>query len=175
MPVNLTDEIDRVFATYGASSYGEDVSQRDHALQCALLAQVDGACDHLVAAALLHDYGHLRDDNDEALHQIHGARALRSWFGPQVRRPVALHVLAKRYLCAVEPDYEASLSAASIRTLGLQGGRLTAAQCRRFAASPFAADALKLRRWDDAAKVVGQPTPGLEQYFPLLDRIAIAP
>jgi phosphonate degradation associated HDIG domain protein len=180
MTTNFVDEIVQAFAERGHEAYGEDVSQLDHALQCALLATEEGADEPLIAAALLHDYGHLFEGRGEAAagerrdarHEIHGARALRRWFGPAVVGPIALHVLAKRYLCAAEPGYEAGLSAASVLSLKLQGGRFTEAQRRHFERSRFAADAVRLRRWDDAGKVVGREVPGLEHYRPLLNRMA---
>ncbi len=182
MRTEVIDRISRAFAERGGDAYGEDISQLDHALQCALLAREEGAGDHLVAAALLHDYGHLFEgrgdvaehEGRDARHEAHGARALKPWFGLAVAGPVALHVAAKRYLCAAEPGYEAALSEASRLSLKLQGGRYTPAQRRRFEASRFAADAVRLRRWDDAGKVVGRAVPALEDYWPLLERIATA-
>ena len=111
--------------------YDEAVTELDHALQAAALAQSDGAPDHLVAAALLHDVGHLvSDDNvtldddltDDFHHERVGAQYLARWFGPEVTAPVALHVAAKRYLCAIEPGYLDGLSPSSARSLALQGG-----------------------------------------------------
>jgi phosphonate degradation associated HDIG domain protein len=182
MRTSVIDDISRAFADRGGEAYGEDVSQLEHALQCALLAQADGAADHLIAAALLHDYGHLFEERGEAAerdgrdarHEVHGARALRRWFGPEVAGPVALHVAAKRYLCAAEPGYEDTLSPASILSLSLQGGRFSSAQCRRFERSRFATDAIRLRRWDDSGKVAGRSTPGLEHYWPVLSRLYTA-
>jgi len=180
MQAGFIEEISRAFADRGSEAYGENVSQLDHALQCAWLAQRDGADDSLIAAALLHDYGHLFEDRGDAAahdrrdarHELHGAKALKRWFGPEVAGPVALHVLAKRYLCAAEPGYEAALSPASVLSLKLQGGRFTPAQCRRFERNQFATDAIHLRRWDDAGKVEGLVVPGLEHYWPLLSRVA---
>jgi phosphonate degradation associated HDIG domain protein len=179
MPADVVSEIFRTFARRGGDAYGENVSQLDHALQCAMLAQQDGADDALVAAALLHDYGHFFEgrgdaaerDGVDARHEVHGARALRQWFSPEVTDPIALHVAAKRYLCAAEPDYEAALSPASILSLQLQGSRFTTTQCRRFEQANFADQAVRLRRWDDAGKVEGRAVPGLESYRPLLLRL----
>jgi phosphonate degradation associated HDIG domain protein len=180
MTAHYIDEIFAAFAARGGDFYGENVTQLDHALQCALLAAEEGASEALVAAALLHDYGHLfagRGDMAElhgrdAHHEAYGARALRRWFGPEVTGPIALHVAAKRYLCGAELGYEQSLSPASRLSLELQGGRFTAGQCRHFEARTFAADAIRLRRWDDAGKVVGRKIPDLESYRPLLKRLA---
>ena len=180
MPAEFIETIAQAFVQRGSDAYGENVSQLDHALQCAELAQAEGAGDHLIAAALLHDYGHLFEgrgdvaerEGRDARHEVHGARALRRWFGPEVVGPVVLHVAAKRYLCGAEPGYEAQLSPASALSLNLQGGRFSPAQCRRFEQRRFAAEAIRLRRWDDEGKTPGLATPALETYWPLLERIA---
>jgi len=179
-PADPIDAISRAFAERGGEAYGERVSQLDHALQCAELAAAEGAGDALVAAALLHDYGHLfegrgdvaAEEGRDARHEVHGARALRRWFGPEVVGPIALHVTAKRYLCAAEPGYAAALSPASQLSLALQGGPLTPTLCRRFQRGRFAAAAIRLRRWDDAGKVAGRAAPGLDQYWDLLARLS---
>jgi phosphonate degradation associated HDIG domain protein len=170
------------FADRGHEAYGEDVSQLDHALQCAALAEHEHAPEPLVAAALLHDVGHLFEDRGhaaerhhrDARHEIHGARALRRWFEPQVFGPVALHVLAKRYLCATDPAHRAALSPASQASFTLQGGAFSPAQCARFARTRFAADAIRLRRWDDTGKTPGLAVPPLDHYRPLLQRMVSA-
>src|SRR5690349_24326992 len=122
--------------------------------QAGALAEAAGAPAPLVAAALLHDVGHLRSETD-ARHGTGGARWLAQWFGPEVTEPVRLHVAAKRYLCAVEPGYAETLSPASVYTLGVQGGPMRGAELAEFAAGPYADDACRLRRWDDAAKDPG--------------------
>lgn len=152
-------------AVHGGRAYGgEAVTQLDHALQCASLAEAEEASGALVTAALVHDIGHLlhqfeRDaikrGFDDA-HEERGAEMLTRWFGPEVTEPVRLHVPAKRYLCAVEPGYWESLSRVSKRTLDLQGGIFTDAEAAAFIAQPFAADAVRVRRWDDLAKVAGR-------------------
>ncbi|MHB8470746.1 MAG: metal-dependent phosphohydrolase, partial [Gaiellaceae bacterium] len=83
--------------------------------------------------------------------------------------PIRLHVAAKRYLCATEPSYLAELSPASVLSLELQGGPYSAAEVAEFETSPYADDAVRLRRWDDAGKVAGLETPELEHYRPVLE------
>ncbi len=153
--------IAELFATQGASDYlGEAVSQQQHMLQAAALAERAAAAPPLVAAALLHDVGHFtgivtgRDlmRGTDNRHSDQGADWLAQWFGPDVTEPVRLHVDAKRYLCAVEPDYLARLSPASVYTLGVQGGPMHPAEITRFVANPYAQHACLVRRWDDAAK-----------------------
>jgi phosphonate degradation associated HDIG domain protein len=146
----------------GRERYGERVTQLDHALQCASLAAGEGAPDSLIAAALLHDYGHLIEDRGhmaerdgrDGEHEAVGAAALAAWFGPAVTWPIALHVAAKRYLCAAEPGYLEALSSASRLSLKLQGGPLAPDEAAAFIARPFAADAVRLRRWDDWGKAL---------------------
>ncbi len=162
--------------------YSESVTQTEHALQCAALASSAGADDALVAAALLHDIGHLltvadagaghRPDHDRR-HEAAGALHLARWFPDAVTRPVALHVAAKRYLCAVDAGYAAGLSPASAHSLALQGGPMTAAQCAAFAADPAAEAAVALRRWDDRAKDPHATVEPLEVYLPLLDSLVL--
>jgi phosphonate degradation associated HDIG domain protein len=160
----------------GMQHYGEDVSQYAHAVQCAALAQAAGAAPALVAAALLHDIGQLLNaagdtaarDGIDAGHEQLGADFLARWFGTAVCEPVRLHVAAKRYLCAVDPAYKAGLSAASMLSLGVQGGPMCAAEQAEFVAGQHFADAVALRRWDDAAKVPGWQAPPLNHWLPLL-------
>jgi phosphonate degradation associated HDIG domain protein len=163
--MNAADGVEAVLARLcarGGERYGERVTQLDHALQCASLAAEAGAADSLVAAALLHDYGHLIDDRGhmaerdglDGEHEAVGAAALVAWFGPAVTEPVALHVAAKRYLCAAEPGYFEALSPASQLSLELQGGPFAPAEAAAFIARPFAPDAVRLRRWDDWGKAI---------------------
>jgi phosphonate degradation associated HDIG domain protein len=180
MGASFIDEIFQAFAARGGDFYGENITQLEHALQCALLARQEAAGDYLVAAALLHDFGHLfegrgdaaEQERRDARHEVHGARMLRRWFGPEVTGPIALHVAAKRYLCAAEPGYEEALSPASRLSLSLQGGRFTRVQCRHFEARTFAGAAIRLRRWDDAGKAPDLKTPGLNDYRAVLQRAA---
>lgn len=179
MTPSFVDEIFATFERRGGDLYGESVTQLDHALQCAWLAVEETAPDSLVAAALLHDWGHFFEGRGEAAerdgidahHEAHGAALLRPWFGPEVTTPIALHVAAKRHLCAVEPGYYATLSEASKLSLRLQGGPFSPEQARKFAEAPYAQDAIRLRRWDDAGKMAGAVIPPLETYADLLARL----
>jgi len=178
LPGNRLDSLIDLFESAGSARYGgEAVSQREHALQCARLAERDGAPPALVAAALLHDVGHLLQPEEEGgqaaqgidgRHERLGGAWLDALFGPAVTAPVKLHVAAKRWLCAAEPGYRESLSPASELSLKLQGGPFTPAQAEAFLASPHGRDAVRLRRWDDLAKVPGLPLPPVAHYRPLL-------
>jgi gamma-butyrobetaine dioxygenase len=148
---------------------GEPVPIGEHMLQAGALAEAAGAERALVAAALLHDIGHLLgDDEDEERHGETGARWLSRWFGAAVTEPVRLHVPAKRYLCGADAEYFGLLSAESVRTLALQGGPMTEAEVAAFEALPYSRDAVAVRRWDDQAKDPAVTAPGFAHFAPLL-------
>ncbi len=177
----ITDEILSIYSGRGAGDYfGEAVSVTEHSLQAAHFAQSSDAPDSLIIAALLHDVGHLiepapadiADWKTDAQHERTGSLWLASRFAPDVSEPVRLHVPAKRYLCATDPDYFRALSAASITTLGLQGGPMSPAEVAAFEAEPFFRQAVMLRHWDDQGKIANFPTPGFAHYAPMIERLA---
>jgi [1-hydroxy-2-(trimethylamino)ethyl]phosphonate dioxygenase len=178
----VSDVVDVIldrFAAYGGETYlGEPVTLSEHMLQTAQTAEREGAPPALVAAAFLHDYGHLIHDlpADSAEHGVDtrheevGFAFLQRHFPPEIVEPVRLHVDAKRYLCAVDPAYIEQLSEASRLSLSLQGGPMNADEVAAFERSPHAEAAALLRRFDDVAKLVGAQTPPAEHYRPLLER-----
>lgn len=175
-------EILGLFTARGGDNYfGETVSTTQHSLQAAWFARRAGASETLIVAALLHDIGHLIDAapddisewTEDAHHECVGGRWLAQCFGPEVAEPVRLHVPAKRFLCSTEPGYLSKLSAASQITLKLQGGPMSIAEIERFTAEPFHREAIRLRHWDDAGKVAGLATPGLEDYGGLIRQLSI--
>jgi phosphonate degradation associated HDIG domain protein len=170
----LIQVIADLFARRGLEMYaGEPITQTEHALQAALQAEQSGADSALITAALLHDVGHLlhgldedcAEDGIDDKHEALGAEWLSRHFGFEVVEPVRLHVAAKRYLCAVDEDYFAQLSPASRLSLHLQGGPFTHAQARKFEEHPCFDAAIRLRRWDEQAKIPQLPTPPLERYL----------
>jgi phosphonate degradation associated HDIG domain protein len=179
--VSLATDILALYGARGAQAYfGERVSMTEHGLQAAHFAQAEGAPEPMVVAALLHDIGHLLeavpDEIEEwtldARHEEIGARWLARHFDAVVVEPVRLHVPAKRYLCATDAGYFARLSSASVHTLKLQGGPMSAAETLQFEAQPFWREALRLRYWDDQGKVAGLKTLPLEAHAALIERIA---
>jgi gamma-butyrobetaine dioxygenase len=177
--------IESAFASAEGLAYlGEDVTMTEHQLQAGALAVAAGAPDTLVVAALLHDVGHLRgqvaggvdasaalEAEIDAHHDVSGARWLGHWFGAEVTEPVRLHVAAKRYLVAVEPEHASRLSAASVRTLRLQGGAMTLTQVVEFEAASHWRDAVALRRFDEAAKDAAAVVPGIDAYRDVIRRV----
>jgi phosphonate degradation associated HDIG domain protein len=176
------EDIVELFARRGGEQYaGEPVTQLEHALQSAALAEAEDADDELVTAALLHDLGHLLHDlgatptlhGMDDVHQYRALPFLRGLFGENVLGAIAGHVDAKRYLCATRAGYEAALSEDSKRSLLLQGGIFTAEEAARFMAQPGAEDAVKLRLWDDLAKDANKATPPLAHYLERARRCAL--
>jgi 2-amino-1-hydroxyethylphosphonate dioxygenase (glycine-forming) len=175
--------VETVFELLEASAkqpyIGEPISQLEHALQTAMLAERSGASDALIAAALLHDVGHLCDAAAPAMpglgvahHESVGAEWLRALgFPDDVVTLVEDHVRAKRYLVATQPAYRNQLSPASIATLALQGGPMSAAEALAFENERGMRDALKLRAWDEQAKVIGARLPPLTKYGAMLERL----
>lgn len=174
-PDDIADALVGLYVHRGTDAYDEVVTQNEHALQCASYAMAARADDSVIVAAFLHDIGHLIGGDDTASnpsrmslvdrhHEDIGARFLANWFGEDVTEPVRLHVPAKRYLCAVDPDYIGGLSPASLASLELQGGPMHSDEVRVFASLDHGADAVALRRWDDMAKVPGAPTPGFDLF-----------
>jgi phosphonate degradation associated HDIG domain protein len=183
--MSVPSNVDGLFTLYeakGSRHYGEGVSQNEHALQCAALAREDGVKSALIVAALFHDVGHLVLDvqgnedfvmtHDDDRHEALGARILAPLFGPAVAQPVALHVIAKRWLCSKEPQYHERLSSASRATLVAQGGLLSDEECERFEAHPGFNDAIALRTWDDTGKTEGLHVGELRDWEPIVRSLA---
>jgi phosphonate degradation associated HDIG domain protein len=170
----LRQELLEIFVGRATKRYGlSAINQLQHALQAAALAEKDEAPAATVLASLLHDVGHMihtLGENPAArgvddVHEELGAKWLAERFGPEVSEPVRLHVAAKRYLCTVESDYFGKLSPDSVRSLELQGGLMSADELEQFRANPYHAEAVRLRRYDEAAKDPRANTPDFDHYL----------
>ncbi len=182
MSLSISD-ICILFARKGGRAYdGEPVTQLEHALQAATRAEESGASPAIVTAALLHDLGHLLNDQGDTptlrgvddVHQYAALPFLRGLFDDDVLSPIKLHVDAKRYLCQVDHGYYERLSADSKRSLALQGGVFDAAAAAAFIAQPGAHDAVRLRQWDDLAKQADLATPPLAHFLERAAACALA-
>ncbi|MFT5000219.1 MAG: putative nucleotidyltransferase with HDIG domain, partial [Planctomycetota bacterium] len=168
---NIVAFLGDIFTRRGAESYlGEDVTMSQHMFQGAQLAEQAGADDMLIAGALLHDIGHYTNEfPDDALaqgtdnhHDVAGAAVLSAFFPETVTDCARYHVAAKRYLCAIDKGYLARLSDASIHTLGLQGGAMSAEEVADFAQNPNLEAIVQVRIWDDEGKVKDKITPDFD-------------
>ena len=177
MPQDIVSDIQALLEGKAEGRYGLTfINQQQHALQAAWLAEQEGRGDALVTASLLHDIGHLvhnlgdspADAGIDDRHEELGHAWLVNHFGPEVTEPVRLHVAAKRYLCGKEADYFAKLSQDSVLSLSLQGGPMSAGEIAEFERLPFWQEAVRLRRYDEGAKVKGLETPPLAHFLPFV-------
>jgi len=173
------ERITELLTLKAGGQYGlHDITQRQHALQSAWLAERQRCPEPLIVASLLHDIGHMVHDlgtnpadvGIDDQHEELGHRFLAPWFGPEVTEPVRLHVAAKRYLCATEADYFGRLSKDSVLSLSLQGGPMSPAEVAAFDALPGSAAATQLRRFDEQAKVRNLETPPITHFLPYVAR-----
>ena len=179
-PAQVVEKIRHLFNVKGKAMYaGEPVTQSEHALQAASAAEQAGETTELIVAALLHDIGHLLHQHDENcatqgiddLHETIGAQWLLRYFPPEVTEPIRLHVDAKRYRCAIDQQYHAQLSSASVLSLKLQGGPFDQREVESFENNRWSKSALRLRSWDEAAKIPGDETPTLEYFLTYVQKV----
>lgn len=178
--MRTVDEIFDILTRRGGKRYGgEPLTQLEHALQSATLAEAAGAPPSLIVASLLHDIGHLVHDlgRDAAMrgiddkHENRAVSVLAECFDERVTEPIRLHVEAKRYLCATDSNYFGLLSLDSVTSLKVQGGPHSVEEARAFSRQPHAEDAARLRRWDEGAKIKGHTTPDLEHFRPFVESL----
>lgn len=172
-----------IFERRGGEEYlGEPVTMAQHMLQGATLAERSGAPEVVIVAALLHDIGHFTsefgtyhpDDTHDRHHEEAGAEVLADYFPTLVTDCVRYHVAAKRYLCATRPAYFKRLSAASVHTLGLQGGPMSADEVIEFERNPNLEQIIQVRYLDEAGKDPDLQTPGFAHFAPMVQRVVDA-
>ena len=151
MKNNIVEELLHLLETKGSNiQYGnENVTQLEHALQCAELAEKNNFSKEIITAALLHDIGHLLYDGEDPINE--GKDGYHENLGAD-------------YLSAVEDGYYEILSEASKISLEAQGGPFTKEEAEEFIQKPFMKEAVELRRFDDQAKVLNKETPSLEHF-----------
>jgi [1-hydroxy-2-(trimethylamino)ethyl]phosphonate dioxygenase len=169
-----------IFERRGGEEYlGEPVTMAQHMLQGATLAERANAPEVVIVAALLHDIGHFTsefgtyhpDDVEDRHHEDAGAEVLTPFFPTLVTDCVRYHVAAKRYLCATKPEYFNRLSAASVHTLGLQGGPMNAAEVAEFRRNPNLNQIIQVRYLDEAGKHANMETPPFAHFAPMVQRV----
>jgi phosphonate degradation associated HDIG domain protein len=180
MSTDILAEIAQRLDINGRHQYGlSDINQIQHGLQAAALAEKAGDPPALIAAALMHDIGHMlhtlgenpAEEGIDDQHEDVGHAFLVAHFGPEVTEPVRLHVAAKRYLCGKEADYFAKLSKDSVLSLSLQGGPMSPEEITEFERLPHWQEAVRLRRYDEGAKVKGLQTPPLAHFMPYVAQV----
>lgn len=163
-----------LFRGRGQGHYDEFVTQYQHAIQAAHFA-ADTQNPQLIVAALLHDIGHLFEEDasreEDLIHEEVGADFLAEFYPPSVTEPIRLHVPAKRFLCTTQPAYFQELSPASQTSFVLQGGMMNEAEVKAFQQHPYFESALQLRSWDDLAKDTSAQVPDIETYADLLQEV----
>lgn len=169
-----------IFERRGGEEYlGEPVTMAEHMLQGAAIAEAEGESEEIIVAALLHDIGHFTsefgtfrmNDTEDRFHEEAGAKVLEDFFPSIVTDCVRYHVAAKRYLCATRPEYFDLLSAASVHSLMLQGGKMSAEEVAAFEKNPNAEAIVKVRYLDDAGKDPDMETPGFAHFAPMVQRV----
>ena len=169
-----------IFERCGDEEYlGEPVTMGQHMLQGATLAENAGLSEEIIVAALLHDIGHFTsefgtftmDDTADRHHEDAGAEVLAGFFPTIVTDCVRYHVAAKRYLCATKPEYFNRLSEASIHSLNLQGGPMSADEVAEFEQNPNLSDIIKVRYLDEAGKDPDMETPDYWHFAPIVKRV----
>ena len=170
---NIVGFIAEIFARRGGEEYlGEPVTMAEHMLQGAHAAELAGEPEEIIVAALLHsEFGTFTmQDRQDRWHEVAGARVLEPFFPPDVVACVRHHVAAKRYLCATDPDYFGQLSDASVHSLNLQGGPMSAEEAVEFEQNPDLEAIIKVRKLDDGGKVEGAAIPGFEHFALMVQR-----
>lgn len=156
----ITDNIMAMYDAKGHLQYGEELTQLQHMIQSAVLAEEEGYDEEVILAAFLHDVGHFLDQDADLMgdvgvrnHEVIGARYLvENGFSWKIGALVEGHVQAKRYLCFADANYFDGLSAASRKTLGYQGGVMTSDEAAEFESDPLFDLHIRMRIWDDMGK-----------------------
>ena len=180
---NIVAFLGDIFTRRGGEEYlGEPVTMAEHMLQAAYFAEKAGEPEIIVVASLLHDIGHFTsefgtfsmDDVQDKYHEEAGANVLRQFFPALVLDCVRHHVAAKRYLCAVNPEYYDRLSDASIHSLDLQGGPMSEEEVAVFKKKPYLKEIIRVRSYDEAGKNASLDTQPFSYYAPMIQRIVDA-
>jgi phosphonate degradation associated HDIG domain protein len=177
----IATEIIGLYQHHGGAEYaGEKVTQLEHMVQAAQLAEQQGHEEEVILAAFLHDIGHIcvsaEGDNEmdgygiKDHEEVGGAFLEEKGFSQRLIRLVEAHVEAKRYLTWKSPVYYEQLSEASKKTLEYQGGRMSDEEALAFEQYPLFNLIINMRLWDEEAKIEGLPVPELSKYHGMIVR-----
>ena len=172
----IIKKILRNYKTNKSLYIGEKVTMTEHMIQSAMLAEKNKCSSSLICASLLHDYGHFILDNPDQLvnkkkdgkHEELAYIYLKKYFKKKVVEPIKIHVKAKRYLARNQKYYNI-LSQASKASLHLQGGVMNEEEAKKFEKEKFFDDAIKLRKFDEAAKKTDIKIKDIDNYKNLLN------
>lgn len=179
-PDTIVEFLASIFERRGGEEYlGEPVTMGQHMLQGATIAEAKGRPEDIIVATLLHDIGHFTSefgtfsmtDTEDRHHEDAGAAVLERFFPSVVTDCVRHHVAAKRYLCATRPDYFKRLSEASVHSLNLQGGPMSADEVEAFETNPNLEKIVAVRYLDDAGKHPDMETPDFWHFAPMVQRM----
>jgi len=171
----IVKEIFSLYEKFGKEDYiGEPVSQLEHMSQSAQLAEAEGYDEEVILAAFFHDIGHLLE-NTMPVKQMDGYGVVnheklagdyirQKGFSEKIARLAESHVAAKRYLTFKFPEYYNKLSSASKITLHKQGGMMDEMEAGLFETDHLHQLFIKIREWDDKAKIKNLPLPDLSRY-----------
>ena len=177
---SIVEFLGSIFERRGGEEYlGEPVTMGEHMLQGATLAERQGLPEEIIVGALLHDIGHFTsefgtfsmEDTEDRHHEDAGAEVLERFFPSVVTDCCRYHVAAKRYLCATRPEYFDQLSEASVHSLGLQGGPMSADEIAEFEKNPNLEAIVAVRHLDDAGKEKGMETPDFWHFAAMVQRL----
>ena len=171
----IIKKILRNYKTNKSLYIGEKITITEHMIQSAMLAEKNNCSSSLICASLLHDYGHfILDDPDELVnkkedgkHEYVAYLYLKKYFKKNVVEPIKIHVKAKKYL-ARNKKYYNILSNASKISLNLQGGVMNDIEAEKFEGEKYFDDAIKLRKFDEAAKKKNLKMKDINDYKNLL-------
>jgi predicted HD phosphohydrolase len=169
--MNVSELLDLIASLESSPGEMDGLSELDHALQCAhelSLVRPDDL--ELQVAGLCHDIGHQFGADEE--HGRLGAEAVRPVLGDRIASLVEAHIPAKRYLVYAEGSYGENLTVVSVGSLAVQGGQMSPEEAAAFESDPVSADAVVLRRADEAAKVPDRAVPSLDTWIPAVLEVA---
>jgi predicted HD phosphohydrolase len=164
------------YEKYGNYDYiGENVSQIEHMIQGAMLAEEEQQPPEIVVAMFLHDIGHLLEYDSKSKNKMGDYGIVdHERFGKEFLEEIGIpypipdlvnnHVISKRYLVSKDINYYNNLSEASKKTLKLQGGIMNSEEMTEFENNPLFNKSLIVRGYDDRSKVAGLNINSLDYY-----------